>query len=134
MAAPEEEFPDLDDGKKALDSFMTLCHAVADANAGAGSSIDPQPAPKASAAPAPAATPPAAAWADEPALTPQQPAHPPPWWAWRQRAEEAGKTRGWDLRDPLRDLVVVQPHFLRPIRGSASFFVPFEVQPLFWGG
>ena len=101
MAAPEAEVTDFDDGKEAFDSFISLCHAVADANAAAGSS-DPQPSPKASAAPvlaatpkAAAVTPKAAAWAadaaawpaDEPAMTPQQPAAPPPWWAWRERAE-----------------------------------------------
>ena len=89
MAAPEAEVVDFDNGKEAFDSFMDLCHQVAEATAGAGSSIDPQPAPKASAAPPPAATPPGHAWADEPALTPQQPAHPPPWWAWRHRQDEA---------------------------------------------
>ena len=95
MAAPEAEVVDFDDGKEAFDSFMSLCYAVADANASAASPIDQQPAPKASAAPPPAATPPAAAWADEPALTPQQPTYPPPWWAypqppdwWGQAAEE----------------------------------------------
>ena len=93
MAAPEAEVVDFDNGKEAFDSFMSLCHAVADAQAGAASSIDPQPAPKASAAPPPAATPPGHAWADEPALAPQQPAHPPPWWAWRHRAEEQAAER-----------------------------------------
>ena len=88
MAAPEAEVVDFDDGKEAFDSFMSLCHAVADANAAAAAPIDPQPAPKASAAPPPAATPPAAEWADEPQLTPQQPSVPPPWWAWRQRQQD----------------------------------------------
>ena len=89
MAAPEAEVVDFDDGKEAFDSFMSLRHAVADANAAAASPIDQQPAPKASAAPPPAATPPGHAWAVDPATTPQQPDHPPPWWAWRHRQDEA---------------------------------------------
>ena len=105
MAAPEVEVPDFDDGQKAVESFRALCEAVADANAAmaasgeAGSSIYPQPAPEPPGAPPPAApppvapptaapSPPAAEWADEPQLTPQQPSAPPPWWDWRQRQQD----------------------------------------------
>ena len=87
MAAPEAEVED--NGEEAFAAFMSLCHAVADANAAAASPIDQQPAPKASAAPPPAATPPGHAWAVDPATTPQQPDHPPPWWAWKNRQDEA---------------------------------------------
>ena len=90
MAAPEAEVED--NGEEAFAAFMSLCHAVADANDAAAAPIDQQPAPQASAAPPPAATPHGHAEAVDPATTPVQPDHPPPWWAWQNRRDEG---LGW---------------------------------------